>query len=227
MPKAIEPYERQIRGSGYWAAVGRLKPGVTLERAQAELSAVARQLAVEYPRSNDKTRARVLALRDHLVGDVGLALTLLGGATGLVLLVACVNIANLLLARGSVRDREMAVRVSLGARKSQLVQQLLLESGLILCAGGVMGRFWRAGGWRRWCASVPPACRGSRPCTSTGAPWRLPGSRRRPSRLAPASFPRGAWPAQGWPAPAVRPRRPIVRSIGCGPAWWSPKSRWR
>ncbi len=138
-PKAIETYEPRSRGSGYWAAVGRLKPGVPLEAAQAEMDAISRQLAVEQPRTNEKTGVRVLALRDHLVGNVELALALLGGAVALVLLIACVNVANVLLARGSSREREIAVRVALGARRIRIVQQLLLESLVIAVIGGFAG----------------------------------------------------------------------------------------
>jgi putative ABC transport system permease protein len=139
LPKAIEDYEPQIRGSGYWAVVGRLKPGVALSEADAEMSAIARQLAREYPQSNEKTGTRVLALRDHLVGDVRLALTMLGGAVLLVLVIACVNVANLLLARGSAREREIAIRVALGARRGRIMQQLLNESLLIAVLGGILG----------------------------------------------------------------------------------------
>jgi putative ABC transport system permease protein len=138
-PKTPEEYEPLVRGSGYWAVVGRLKPGVTIESAQAEMTAVSLQLAREYPRSNANTGARVMAFRDYLVGDVRLAVRLLAGAVALVLIIACVNVANLLLARGSGREREIAVRVALGARRLRIVQQLMLESALIAVLGGVIG----------------------------------------------------------------------------------------
>jgi putative ABC transport system permease protein len=139
LPKVIEEFEPRIRGTGYWAVVGRVRPDVTLAAAEAELAAVARQLAAEYPRTNAKTGARLLALRDHLVGNVRLAVTLLAGAVALVLVIACVNVANLLLARGSAREREIAIRVALGARRIRILQQLLNESLLIAACGGVLG----------------------------------------------------------------------------------------
>ena len=155
-PKAIESHEPRIRGGGYWAAVGRLKPGATLASAQAEMNAISAQLAREHPRTNERTGVRVMPLREYLVGDVQRAMQLLVAAVALVLLIACVNVANLLLARGSAREREIAVRVALGARRTRIVQQLLLESAVIATCAGVVGCALAAGALRVIVRVAPP-----------------------------------------------------------------------
>jgi putative ABC transport system permease protein len=138
-PKVIQEFEPRIRASNFWAVVGRLKDGVSTDTAQAELASIAQQLSVEYPRTNQRSGTRVLVLRDHLVGNVRLAVTLLTGAVALVLLIACVNVVNILLARGSARGRELSIRVALGARRGRLVRQLLTESLLLSTLGGLAG----------------------------------------------------------------------------------------
>lgn len=136
-PKVIQEYEPRIRGSGYWNVVGRLKPGVTLEAARAEMDALAAQIAQEQPRTNRDSRAAVITMREHLVGDVRPAVLLFAGAVVVVLLIACVNVTNLLLARGAARSQELAVRSALGASRWRLLGQLLVES--LLLAGLAAG----------------------------------------------------------------------------------------
>ena len=139
VPWVLSPQQRQARMSHICDAVGRLKAGVSVGSAQAEIAAVAAALAQEYPASNKDESVLLVPLREQLVGDVKPALLMLVGAVTLVLLIACVNVANLLLARATGRRQEMSVRAALGAGRGRLFRQLFAESLLLGVTAGVAG----------------------------------------------------------------------------------------
>lgn len=130
------------RGAGLGIfGIGRLKPGVTLDQARADLQRVAENLTAAYPDADKGIGAVVLPMRERLVGPVQSLLLVLLGAVGFVLLIACVNVANLLLARSAGRSQEFAVRAALGAGKWRIIRQLLTESLLLAAIGGSLGIF--------------------------------------------------------------------------------------
>jgi putative ABC transport system permease protein len=130
---------RQNRGNHWLNVIGRLKPGVTASVANTNMSAIMRELANAYPGSNAGRDAAVIPLQDEFVGSVRPILRLLYSAVVVVLLVACVNVANLLLMRGADREREIAVRIALGANSGRVMRQLLTESVMLAVCGGLLG----------------------------------------------------------------------------------------
>jgi predicted permease len=141
VPQDLQDEDRNTRGNHYLTGVARLVPGVTLAQAQAQADAVQRQLAEEFPDSYENQRVELVPLFDDVVGSTSATLYVLWGAAGLVLLIACVNVANLSLARSVARTKEMAIRTALGSGRGRLVGQLLTESVVVAAAGGVAGSF--------------------------------------------------------------------------------------
>jgi predicted permease len=144
VPLALDRIHPNGRGAHSWSAIGRLKPGISVAQASADMARFAQQLARQYPDYYQKSSGWgviVVPLREELVAQIRPALLILMAATEIVLLIACANIANLLLARSSAREKEMAVRASLGAGQGRMIRQLLTESlllSLLGCAAGLV-----------------------------------------------------------------------------------------
>src|SRR5688572_19744229 len=134
------PGRDESRGNrGYAGAIGRLGPGVTVEAARRDLDGIMQRLEREFPRENEGWRAEVVTLREDLVGNLQRPLEVFSAAVLLLLVIACANVANLMLTRGAARQREIAVRTALGAGRGRIVRQLITESVLLSLIGGALG----------------------------------------------------------------------------------------
>ena len=131
--------QTESRALRIFTAIGRLKPDVTIEQAGSELAAISADLSRAYPATNDGIVLEVRSLTDRIIGDVRTPLFVLLATVGLILLIACANVANLMLARTAAREREIAIRSALGAARRRLFGQLAVESLVLAIAGGLSG----------------------------------------------------------------------------------------
>jgi putative ABC transport system permease protein len=153
MPLSFTPERWAQRGNHFLNVVARMKPGVTWKKAQKEMDTIAARLQQQYPETNAKVGAVVVPMQEDFAGDTKNGLLVLQVASVFVLLIACSNLANLLLARSTGRKREMAIRIALGATRGQIAGQLLTESLLLSITGGALGL--AGSGWRLRCSFAP------------------------------------------------------------------------
>ncbi len=138
-PLGLTAEEAAVRGEHHFLAIGRLKPGVTLPQAQAEMNTISHRLELAYPADDKGWGASVISMREDLIGDVRPALLTMLGAVGFVLLIACSNVANLIFARAISRRKEVAIRSALGATRKRIVQSILAEAIVLSLCGGALG----------------------------------------------------------------------------------------
>ena len=148
VPLALTAENRAVRENHNLAAVARLKPGIRADEARSQLEVIARRLEQAYPEANAGWGATLMSLQDDIVGDIGSTLVMLLAAVGLVLLIACANVGNLLFTRALGRRKEVAIRAALGAGRRRVLQQLLVESLVLGLAGGVAGLLFAEGALR-------------------------------------------------------------------------------